>query len=164
MPHPASLLDGLVIKPEFLASLRRRYRAELLLTLVQLEQLCPGWWPTLGDLAEQLGTDRKALNVSLLKLEDLGLLQRSTLLGNGSWVWWVKKAEGDAPRPEDEPAWVVKNVRCRTHYRVPISDRWEWARRRKIPQATMKSFLLGKRLLMHKQWQLVSTPMDCYSL
>jgi len=153
-----------VIEPEFLASLRRRHRSELLLVLVQIEQLCPGWWPTLGDLAEQLGTERETLNNSILKLESMGLLRRSTLVSNGTWIWWVKKAEGDRPRPDDEPAWVVKNIRCRIHYRVPISDRWEWARRRKIPQATMKSFLIGRQLVMRKQWQLVSTPMDCYSV
>jgi hypothetical protein len=45
-----------VIQPAYLAQLRRELRAEQAMTLVQIEQLVPGWWPTLTDLAEQLGT------------------------------------------------------------------------------------------------------------
>ncbi len=44
-----------MIDPPYLAQLRRNLRAEQAMTLVQIEQLVPGWWPTLTDLAEQLG-------------------------------------------------------------------------------------------------------------
>lgn len=151
-----------MIDPAFLASLRRRHRAELVLVLVQLEQVVPGWWLTLAELAEQLGTDRATLNRSVRKLEDLGLLRRVSLSNGGTWIWWAAKDEGDEPRPEDEPAWVVKEISCRTHHRVTIGDRWEWARRRGIPKQTMRNFLSGGQLVMRERWELVSTPMDCY--
>lgn len=154
-----------MIEPEFLASLRRRHRAELMLVMVQLEQHAPGWWLTLHDLAEQLGTDRATLNRSIRKLEDLGLLRRASISNTGgTWVWWVKRSEGDAPRPGDEPAWVLRSIRWRDHERVTISDRWAWARRRGIPRNTMRSFLAGHQRVLRGQWELVATPMDCYSV
>lgn len=152
-----------MIEPQFLASLRRRHRAELVLVMVQLEQLAPGWWLTLHDLAEQLGTDRATLNRSVRKLEDLGLLRRASISNNGgTWIWWVQRHESDAPRAEDEPAWVVRDLtRRRQTERVTISERWEWARRRGIPRQTMRSFLSGGQLKMRGRWELVSSPLDC---
>jgi hypothetical protein len=154
-----------VIDSAFLASLRRRHRAELVLVLVQLEQLAPGWWLTLQELAEQLGTDRATLNRSIRKLEDLGLLQRASISNSGgTWIWWVKKAEGDEPRPEDEPAWVLRDLSRQVHQRVPISKRWAWAQRHGIPRQTMRSFLAGNYRVLRERWELVATPMDCYSM
>lgn len=151
-----------MIAPDFLAALRRQHRAELVLVLVQLEQLCPGWWLTLQELAEQLGTDRATLNRSIRKLEDLGLLRRSTVSNNGgTWIWWVKTDAEQQPQPENEPAWVIKDIHNKTRYRVPLSKRWEWAQRRGIPRQTMRSFLAGGQSVLRETWQLVSTPMDC---
>jgi hypothetical protein len=151
-----------VIAPDFLAALRRQYRAELVLVLVQLEQQTPSWWLTLQELAEQLGTDRATLNRSIRKLEDLGLLRRSSLSNNGgTWIWWVQTTADAAPGPQDEPAWVVRDIRSRMHYRIAISERWDWAKRRKIPRQTMRSFLAGGQQVLREQWQLVSTPLDC---
>ncbi len=62
------VLSEAMIQPAYLAKLRYELRAELVITLVQLEQLVPGWWCSLSDLAEQLGTDRASLNRSLSKL------------------------------------------------------------------------------------------------
>jgi hypothetical protein len=151
-----------VIAPDFLAALRRQHRAELVLVLVQLEQLSPGWWLTLQELAEQMGTDRATLNRSIRKLEDLDLLRRSTISNcGGTWIWWVKTDVGQQPQPEDEPAWVVKDVRTRIRTRIPIAERWEWAKRRDIPRQTMRGFLAGEQLVLREQWQLVATPLDC---
>jgi hypothetical protein len=151
-----------MIAPDFLAALRRRHRAELVLVLVQLEQLSPGWWLTLQELAEQLGTDRATLNRSIRKLEDLDLLRRSTISNcGGTWIWWVKTDAQQQPQPDDEPAWVVKDVRTRIRYRIPIAERWEWAERRDIPRQTMRNFLAGGQLVLREQWQLVATPLDC---
>ncbi len=151
-----------MIAPDFLAALRRQHRAELVLVLVQLEQLSPGWWLTLQELAEQLGTDRATLNRSIRKLEDLDLLRRSTISNcGGTWIWWVKTDVGKQPQPEDEPAWVVKDVRTRIRTRIPIAERWEWAERRDIPRQTMRGFLAGEQLVLREQWQLVATPLDC---
>lgn len=154
-----------VIHPEFLASLRRRHRCELVMVMVQLEQLCPGWWLTLHDLAEQLGTDRATLNRSIRKLEDLGLLRRATISNSGgSFIWWVQRHDEDAPRREDEPTWVLRSVVGQQRERVTVSDRWEWGRRRGIPRQTMRSFLAGYQRVLRKRWELVSTPMDCYDM
>ncbi len=150
-----------MIQAEFLARLRQQHRAEMVLVLVQLEQLAPGWWLTLQQLAEQLGTDRATLNRSICKLEKLGFLRRSTISNTGgTWIWWVQKSAEDEPRPEEEPAWVLKHVKSRVHYRVPISQRWDWAEQRQIPRQTMSSFLAGNQLVMRKQWKLVATPLD----
>lgn len=154
-----------MIEPQFLASLRRRHRAELVLVMVQLEQLAPGWWLTLHDLAEQLGTDRATLNRSVRKLEDLGLLRRASISNNGgTWIWWVQRHEADAPRPEDEPAWVVFDEVSKRSIRIPVSDRWGWAERKEIPRQTMRSFLAGNQVVLRERWRLVATPLDCEAL
>ena len=133
--------------------------------MVQLEQLAPGWWLSLQDLAEQLGTDRATLNRSIRKLEDLGLLRRASISNSGgTWIWWVQQHEGDAPRPEAEPAWVLRDRSRRLHERVAISERWSWARRHRIPRNTMRSFLAGHQRVLRERWELASSPFDCYSL
>ena len=150
-----------MIEAEFLASLRRRYRVELLITLVQLEQLCPGWWPDVSELAEQLGTDRSSLNRCLTKLERLGLLRRSMISNTGgNWVWWVKRSEGDEPRPEDEPGWRLRDVQSGRTVRVPISQRKEWAAARGIPTGTMRGFLNGHRTVLRGRWKVAGSPWD----
>ena len=154
-----------MIEPEFLASLRRRHRAELVLVMVQLEQLAPGWWLTLQELAEQLGTDRATLNRSIRKLEDLGLLQRASLSNcGGTWIWWVQRHDADAPRPDAEPAWVLRDACGKRRERVTIGRRWAWADRHGIPRQTMRSFLAGHQRVLRERWELVATPMDCYEM
>jgi hypothetical protein len=150
-----------VIEAEFLASLRRRHRVELVLTLVQLEQLCPGWWADLSELADQLGTDRGSLNKSLTKLESLGLLKRSRISNTGgNWVWWVKRSADDQPRPEDEPGWRLRDEASDNVKLVSISRRWEWAANRKINKHTFSSFLNGGQRMLHGRWRIVSSPWD----
>ena len=150
-----------MIDPAYLATIRRQYRCELVLTLIQLEQLCPGWWLSMTELAEDLGTDRASLNRSISKLEALGLLKRASHgNGGGTWIWWVKTSPEDEPRPDAEPAWVVRDIRDRNRYRIPISDPYSWGKRRNIPRQTMRSFLAGGQLLMRGRWELVQTPMD----
>lgn len=148
-----------MIEARFLADLRRQHRAELILVMVQLEQLCPGSWLTLQELAEQLGTDRASLNRSIRKLEDLNLLRRTTVSNyGGTWVWWVKQHATHQPDPLDEPAWVLQKVSDRSLHRVPISQRWEWAKARSIPRQTFRSFLAGQQLLLRKRWKIASAP------
>ena len=99
-----------MIQPAYLAKLRYELRAELVITLVQLEQLVPGWWCSLSDLAEQLGTDRAGLNRSLSKLAALGLLRRVSR-GNsgGTWIWWVKRSADDQPNDLEAPRWQLRD-------------------------------------------------------
>jgi len=149
-----------VIQASFLAQLRRTLRAEAVLVLVQVEQVCPGYWLDLSELAEQFATDRATLNRSLRKLEKLNLLRRASFSNGGTWIWWVARQFGDVPRPEDEPAWVIKHVQRREFYRIPLTDRWSWCDARKIPRKTFKGFLAGDQMVMRKKWQLVSTPFD----
>ena len=152
-----------MIAPDFLAALRRQYRAELLLVLVQLEQLAPGWWLTIAELADQLGTDRATLNRSIRKLEDAGLLRRSSISNTGgTWIWWVQRDANDAPRLDDEPAWVVRDVKRRETQRITINKRWSWAQRQGIPRGTMQSFLGGYQRLLRGRWEVIASPTDCY--
>lgn len=132
--------------------------------LVQLEQVAPGWWLTLHELADQLGTDRATLNRSIRKLEDLGLLRRASISnGGGTWIWWVQRDEADAPRPEDEPAWVVRDLERQRTVRITLGERWIWAQREGIPRGTMRNFLAGGQQVLRERWRLLATPLDCYS-
>lgn len=150
-----------MIDPAYLAALRCQLRCELLLTMVQLEQLCPGWWADLGEMALQLGTDRASLNRTLTKLEALGLIRRERISNTGgNWVWWVKRCEGDQPRAEDEPAWKLRDIQRREVVRVTIRSRWAWAEARGIPRATMRGFLNGHRRTLKGRWQVVGSPWD----
>lgn len=150
-----------MIEPAFLASLRHQYRSELVLVLVQLEQLCPGWWLDLQQLAELLGTDRSTLNRSLLRLDRLGLIRRFSIShGGGTFLWWVQRHEGDVPRPEDEPAWVLRDIQFRTRERITLEQRWAWAERHGIPRNTLRSFLTGGQHVLRQRWELIATPMD----
>ncbi|MCE2836891.1 MAG: hypothetical protein LW834_08000 [Cyanobium sp. 49614_E6] len=151
-----------MIAPSHLAALRRRHRAELILVLVQLEQLCPGTWDNLGDLAEQLGTDRATLNRSISQLRRLGLIGCVSRSNGGTWLWWVSRHDGDAPAPEDEPAWVLRSHPCR-YTRIPLTGTREWAQRRGIPYPTLRSFLAGHQRVLRGTWQLASTPFDTVS-
>jgi hypothetical protein len=133
--------------------------ANLVLVLVQLEQVVPGWWLTLQDLAEQLGTDRATLSRAITKLERRGMLQRVTISNSGgTFIWWVKRDATDEPDPDDEPAWVLRSLGNRTHCRVPMSKRWEWARQHGVPRTTMQSFLGGYHRVLRGRWEIVSSP------
>ena len=150
-----------VIAPAYLATLRRQHRCELVLLLVQLDQLCPGWWADLAAMADQLGTDRATLNRALQKLERLGLLRRERISNTGgNWIWWVKRHADDQPRPADEPGWRLRDVQVGHTIKVPISQRWEWAAARGIPRGTMSGFLNGHRSTMHGRWRVVGSPWD----
>lgn len=150
-----------MIEAEFLAALRRKYRAELVLVLVQLEQLCPGYWSDLTELAEQLGTDRATLNRSIRKLEDLNLLRRASISnGGGTWVWWIARHQADKPDETAEPVWVIRDLHRRKLHRVKLTERWVWGARYGLPRGTLRSFLMGGQMTMRERWQLVSTPFD----
>lgn len=150
-----------MIEPAFLAQLRHHHRAEMVLLMVQLEQVCPGWWESLEDLAVELGTDRTTLNRSLRQLEDRGLIRRCSISNrSGTWIWWVQRHQDDAPQPGDEPAWVLKSTTTKTVARVPVSQRRAWAKRRGIPLPTLIGFLNGRQKVLIKQWQLTGTPFD----
>ena len=137
----------------------------MVLLLVQLEQVCPGWWVDLSQLAEQLGTDRATLNRSLVQLERLDLIRRYSLSnGGGTWIWWVKRDEGDEPQPEAEPSWLIRDHQKQQSRRIPVSQRFEWARRHGIPLQTMRSFLAGNQRLLRGRWELRATPLDCEQL
>lgn len=150
-----------MIDPAFLASLRHQHRAEMVLCLVQLEQITPGWWQDLAQLADLLGTDRATLNRSLSHLERRDLIRR-TSHGNsgGTWIWWVKRHAADKPDPLDEPHWRVRDIISDWTIRIPVSQRWRWPDRHGIPRATWRSFLCGHQKTLRGRWRLMSTPLD----
>lgn len=154
-----------MIEPEFLSYLRQHHRAEMVLAMVQLEQVCPGWWESLADLAQQLGTDRATLNRSLRHLEDRGLIRRCSISNrSGTWIWWVKRHATDGPRPQDEPAWRLRSLRSHHTIRVGVSGRREWAARHKVPIPTLCGFLYGRQKVLQGRWRLIGSPWDCEDL
>jgi len=150
-----------VITPAYLADLRRQLRAEQTMTLVQIEQLCPGWWPTLTDLAEQLGTERATLNRCMAKLERAGLLRRVTR-GNfgGTWIWWVKRSAADQPNDSGAPRWVLKDTVCNRRLEIIVGQERAFAEAKGIPYHTVRNFLAGHRPLLAKRWRLISSPLQ----
>ncbi len=150
-----------MIDPEFLAVLRHRHRCELVLTMVQLEQLAPGWWPTQSDLAEQLGVIRSQLNINLQELSRAGLVGKIARSNSGgTWIYWVKRSENDQPAEDAAPAWVVRDRLRHTSERIRVDKQKDWALRYGIPPATLRSFLAGHQKVMNNRWTLVRTPFD----
>lgn len=150
-----------MIDPSFLASLRHQHRAEMVLCLVQLEQITPGWWQDLTHLAELLGTDRSTLNRSLRTLERRGLIRRTSISNaGGTFIWWVKRHAADTPDPNDEPAWRLQDITTRSTIRIPVSQRWSWPDKHGIPRNTFRSFLVGHQKILRGRWKLMSTPLD----
>jgi hypothetical protein len=150
-----------VIQPAYLAQLRRELRAELVITLVQIEQLVPGWWCSLSDLAEQLGTDRDSLNRNILKLAALGLLRRVSR-GNsgGTWIWWVKRSADDQPNHLDAPRWRLRDQVGGRAQEIIVGQERAFASAKGIPFNTVRDFLAGHRPLLAKRWKLVSCPLQ----
>lgn len=151
----------MAIDPAFLASLRRTLRAELLILLVQLDQVIPNWWPSLNDLADQLGTERSTLNKALLALDRKNLIARASISNHaGTWIWWVKTHPTDTPDPRHEPRWTLRDAsRNRTEY-IPVTGRQKWAERHGVPYATLRGFLAGRQFKLLNRWTLQSTPLD----
>lgn len=150
-----------MIEPAFLSHLRRNHRAEMVLVLVQLEQLCPGWWESLAQLADQIGTDRATLNRSLRHLGKYGLVARHSISNrSGTWIWWVKRHADDRPHPDAEPAWIVRNVPSGRVTRIPISKRNDWAAAHGIPISTFCGFLCGRQELLRGKWKVMGSPFD----
>jgi DNA-binding transcriptional regulator YhcF (GntR family) len=150
-----------MITPAYLADLRRRLRAEQTMTLVQIEQLCPGWWPTLTDLAEQLGTERATLNRCMSKLERQGLLRRVTRgNGGGTWIWWVKRSADDQPDDSGAPRWVLRDTITEARKEIIVGQERAFAAAKGIPYHTVRNFLAGHRPLLAQRWRLISTPLQ----
>ena len=149
----------MAIDPSFLATLRRQQRCELTILMVQLDQLIPGWWPSLSDLAELLGTDRSTLNRGLSTLERRSLIARASISnGGGTFIWWVKSHAND--QPSSEPSWRLRDHQLgRTEY-IPLSGRRAWAKLRGVPFVTLQSFLAGYQHKLRNRWTLQSTPLD----
>jgi hypothetical protein len=150
-----------MIEPAYLAQLRRELRAEQAMTLVQIEQLVPGWWPTLTDLAEQLGSERATLNRCLSRLERQGLLRRVTRgNGGGTWIWWVKRSADDQPNDLEAPRWRLRDQAGGRAQEIIVGQERAFASAKGIPFNTVRNFLAGHRQLLAKRWKLVSSPLQ----
>lgn len=149
-----------MLSQDYLASIRRRHRAEALLVLIRLEPLCPDWWPSLAALAQELRLDRNALVRGLLELERHGLVRRCGRTNLGLWVWWVKRHECDRPREEDAPHWLVRDVldSGRRPTRVPVEELNAWGADRGIPRKTINSWMAGRHRMLRQRWEIVAAP------
>lgn len=118
-----------MIDPTYLSFLRGTIRAEMLLTMVQLEQRCPGWWPSQADLAEDLGLCRDTLTRNIYRLMRKGLVGASTNVNaQGAWVYWVKRSADDRLDPNLAPAYVLRDRSRRLLERLPLDQCKDWAR------------------------------------
>lgn len=150
-----------MIESNFLGYLRQHHRAEMVLAMVQLEQLAPGWWESIQDMALQMGTDRATLNRSLSHLEKRGLICYYSISNkSGTWVWWVKRHAVDAPKPQDEPGWDLSDFLSKRKVRIPVSKRREWAKAQEIPLPTLCGFLYGRQKVLRDRWQVLRSPFD----
>ena len=150
-----------MIDPTYLAQLRRTLRAEQTMTLLQIEQLVPNWWPTIADLAEQLGTERATLNRCLVKLEQRALLRRVTRgNGGGTWIWWVKRFENDQPDDSTAPRWVLRDLHRRRRREIILGQERAFAEEQGLSFHTVRNFLAGFRPVLAKRWQLVRSPLQ----
>ncbi len=150
-----------MIEPAFLAQLRRSLRAEHAITLVQIEQLVPNWWPNLTELAEQLGSERATLNRCLAALERRGLLRRVTRSNTGgTWIWWVKRSEQEAPDDSAAPRWVLRDLSGGKRREIIVGRERDFAAAQGLNFNSLRSFLAGHRPLLAQRWQLVRSPLE----
>ena len=150
-----------MIDPSYLATLRSQMRAELVLTMMQLDPLVPGWWESRHALGAELGVTGFALGANLSALARKGLVAHAPLNGgSGTFVWWVKRSPIDMPDPALVPAYVVRNITRRLHERIPVNGITQWAAVRGISRSTMGDFLGGRVKKLRNRWELVSTPYD----
>lgn len=148
-----------MIDPTYLSFLRGTIRAEMLLTMVQLEQRCPGWWPSQADLAEDLGLCSDTLTRNIYRLMRKGLVGASTNVNaQGAWVYWVKRSADDRLDPNLAPAYVLRDRSRRLLERLPLDQCKDWARRHRIPWRTMLSFLGGHQKVLRRRWEVASGP------
>lgn len=154
----------MAIDPAFIAALRRKHRCELVLLLVQLEQIVPGWWPSLTDLADQLGTERTTLNHALLTLDRKRLIRRASISkGGGTFIWWVQQRAGTLPPRDSEPHWLVRDQINKRTTHITITGRERWARLHNVPYPTLRSFLSGHQQMLRNRWTLQATPHDVHA-
>lgn len=131
------------------------------MTLVQIEQLVPNWWPSLDDLAEQLEMVPDTLHRCIGKLEQRGLLRRvSRSGGGGTWIWWVKRSADELPDDSLAPRWVLQDVNTRTRREIIVGQERAFAVAHGIPYNTVRSFLMGHRKVLAKRWRLARSPLQ----
>lgn len=136
-------------------------RAELVLSMVQLEQITPGWWEDMNSIGELIGVNGNLANKIIVKLEHKQLIRRCTY-GNcgGTYIWWVARHQDDKPNKDDEPAWILRDFKHGRIDRVTITGRWDWAKQRNIPRYTLSALLHGHQRTLYGRWKVISTPMD----
>lgn len=139
--------------------MRRHQRAEITLAWIQLSLLCPGRWPSITALANDLGIDKASIGRVIGRLENLGLIQLSSLSKRSTvWLWWVKKFEGDCPSPLDEPFWQIADLETGDIHEIPVSQRYAWADRHRISARTFNDFIAKRQEVLYGKWKIVKWP------
>ena len=152
-----------MIEPDYLAFLREKCDTRDILFLVQLEQLVPGWWPNVGELAELLNVRPDTAAQALRRLKKQGLIKVTAYGKGGSFIWWIKRSSKDKPDPRLAPSWKVKDITTGKVEDVFIHQRRMWAERNNLHYPSFRMFLYGYRKVMAGKYKLVSTPIDKYS-
>lgn len=131
------------------------------MTLLQIEQLVPHWWPTITDLAEQLGTERSTLNHCLSTLDRRGLLRRVSRGNNGgTWIWWVKRSADEMPDDSRAPCWILQDLKTRSRRKIIVGQERAFAEAQGVSSWTMRRFLTGSQPVLAQRWQLVRSPLQ----
>lgn len=150
-----------MIEPKYLAQLRRTYRTEVVLTMVQLEQLIPGWWANYSDLAEQMGCNAEILSRTMVRLEGGGLIGKSGAAGrSGVWLWWIKRSADEVIDMSLQPCWILYDHTRGKRVRVPKGKEREWAESRGIVYSTFRSLMTGQTKMVNKRWTVVKGPVE----
>jgi hypothetical protein len=149
-----------VIDPSYLSSLRGKLPSAQLLTMVQLEQRCPGWWRSLLELGEDIGLNVSTTTKHVNRLEHQNLIRCYRISGGvaGSWLWWVKTSKDDKPSARQEPSWTLLNTRTGIKSKLSLSRRKEWANNHQISFDYLGEFLYGHRKTICGEWIVVSSP------
>jgi hypothetical protein len=147
-----------MINPPFLADLRRRLRAEVVLLYVQLEQVCPQWWTSQREMAEELGVQPATLCRALQRLRHYDLI-RTTGSKHGTIVWWVRRHQAETPDESLAPAWILRD-RKRLLHRVPLGQERQWCKDHKVSYRSFQMLAGGHCHWLKDRWELRNTPMD----
>jgi hypothetical protein len=144
----------------WIADLRRRYRPETVLTLLQLQELGPGLYTT-EELVGLLGVQSSSTNLALARLKCAGLLRYEGWCKKGRLIWWIADFDDTRPDPARFPRWILR-VNAVREVEVLFGRQRDAADRLGVHWKTFSNFLSGRygdcRLL--GDWYIAQDPVQ----
>lgn len=146
-------------KLAWIADLRRQYRPEIVLTLLQLQGLGPGLY-TAEKLGELMGMSESVLVASFARLQCLGLIRYQAWPKKGRLIWWIADWDAAPPNPATQyPRWILRANAVR-RAEVLLGKEQEAARQLGVDEKSLRNFL-GRRTGRYRllsQWQIELDP------